>query len=91
MPVFKGIRVKAGYSKMSHSNFFVFVMGIYTSMLGKPKFPGPPVDLAVLKATLDKYNWAIAAACDGSKTINVGERFATRRLGQNGETARLLR
>ena len=49
MPIYKGIRVKTDYSKMPHTNYGLFVAGVYENLLDNPYFRKPPVDLPVLK------------------------------------------
>ena len=67
MPVFKELRVKRGYSKTSHHDFWLFLLNLYKNLLNNPHFPEPPVDLALFKTKIDKYWAAISATMGGAK------------------------
>ena len=67
MPVSKEIRVKRGYTKMSHHDFWVFLLGVYRSLLNNLHFPKPLVDLGLFKAKIDEYSAAITATMGGAK------------------------
>jgi hypothetical protein len=67
MPISKEIRVRRGYSKMSHHDFWVFLLGVYRGLLNNPHFPKPLVDLGLFKAKIDEYSAAITATMGGAR------------------------
>lgn len=63
------IRVLDGFSRTSDSDVFFRGMTVQSNMLDNPRFPSPPVDLAVLKTDLETLA-ALMAECDkGTKAI----------------------
>jgi hypothetical protein len=69
VPISKTIKVRIDYSKVSHAAYALFVAAVVQNMTGNAHFPNPPIDLAVLKALLERYRELIAAADDGSKRV----------------------
>jgi hypothetical protein len=67
MPIFKELRVKLGYSKASHHDFWLLLVTLYKNLLNNPHFPKPPVDLALFKAKIDAYWAAVSATMGGAK------------------------
>ena len=79
MPISKnGIRARRGYTKLSHQEFFVFLVRIYESLLNNPHFPKPFIDLNVFKSKIDEYSDAISATMGGAK-IAFAQRDSLRR------------
>lgn len=77
MPVSREIRVKRGYTKVSHHDFWALLLHVYQCLLNNLHFPKPPVDLGVFKAKIDRYSAAITATMGGGK-INFAQRDALR-------------
>src|SRR2546430_10579284 len=67
MPISKGIRVRRGYTKVSHHDFWVLLLRLYRDLLNNPHFPKPPIDLGLFKAKIDEYSKAISATMGGAK------------------------
>src|SRR5437016_6908827 len=67
MPVYKGLRVKIGYTKAPHAEFWQFLLSLYKNLLNNVHFPKPPVDLAIFKTKIDEYQAAISATMGGAK------------------------
>src|SRR2546429_371997 len=67
MPISKQIRVRRGYTKLSHHDFWVVLRRLYEGLLKNPHFPKPPVDLGLFKTKIDKYSAAITATMGGAK------------------------
>src|SRR6478672_11494150 len=61
------IRAKLGLHKVSDSEAAKALMTAYQGLLNNPKFPTPPVDLAVYKSGIDQYSALIIDAQDGGK------------------------
>jgi len=61
------IRAKLGLHKVSDSEAAKAMMTAYQGLLNNPKFPTPPVDLAVYKSGIDQYSALIIDAQDGGK------------------------
>ena len=55
VPISKTIKVRIDYSRESHADYALFVAGIVKNPTGNPHLPKPPMDLAVLKALLERY------------------------------------
>src|SRR2546428_59831 len=55
MPISKQIRVRRGYTKLSHHDFWLVLRRLYEGLLKNPHFPKPPVDLGLFKTKIDKY------------------------------------
>jgi hypothetical protein len=77
MPVYKDLKVKRGYSKTSHQDFWKFLLNVYQSMRKSLHFPKPPVDLAVFKQKIDKY-WALCSATTGGAKVAFAQRDSLR-------------
>src|ERR1051326_9387639 len=58
---------------------------VLTALTGNVNYPNPPVDLAELKAALEKLSFLIGAALDGSKKV------VAEKNGQQAVVIRLLR
>jgi len=82
VPIFKGVKAKIDYSKMSHKAFAVFVRSVYKNLLGSPYFPNPPILLAVLLAKLEEYEALITAAMDRSRTAILERNSAREELAK---------
>src|SRR5437899_3132864 len=54
MPVYKGLRVKIGYTKAPHAEFWQLLLSLYKNLLKNVHFPKPPVDLAIFKRKIDE-------------------------------------
>src|SRR5437773_2363111 len=67
MPISKQIRVRRGYTKLSHHDFWLVLRRLYEGLLKNPHFPKPPVDLGLFKTKIDKYSAAITATMGGAK------------------------
>src|SRR5437016_7916692 len=67
MPISKKIRVRRGYTKLSHHDFWLVLRRLYEGLLKNPHFPKPPVDLGLFKTKIDKYSAAITATMGGAK------------------------
>jgi len=76
MPIFREIRVRRGYTKLSHSDFWALLLRLYRGLLNNPHFPKPPVDLVLFKAKIDAYSAAITATMGGAR-IAFAEGFPT--------------
>src|SRR2546427_5490299 len=63
----KMIKALLDFTKMMPDQLLAQGYGIVNAMTGNPNFPNTPVDLAVLKTTLDAFAVAIADAKDGSR------------------------
>jgi hypothetical protein len=63
------LKALANFFKLADLNVIKNGITICTSMTGNPKFPAPPVDLAVLKTDLDSQSALVAEAADGSKKV----------------------
>jgi hypothetical protein len=77
VPISTRIKVRSDYSKVSDAAYALFVAGVVANMTGNPHFPNSPIDLAVLKALLERYKELDAAAADRSKTV-VSQRNSVR-------------
>ena len=69
MPKQVSLKPLDGYKKMSDVDVVKDGNVVQTNMTGNPKFPNPPVDLAVLKTDLDQLSVLITQAADGSKKV----------------------
>jgi len=58
-----------GFSKVPDAVVVSRGTAVQTHMTGNSNFPNPPVDLAVLKATVDRLSALMAEALDGSKKV----------------------
>ena len=67
MPIYKGVRVKSGYTKMSHHDFWELLLRVYQGMLNNLYFSKPPIAISALKAKMDQYSAAISATMSGAK------------------------
>jgi hypothetical protein len=77
MPVYKQLRVRTGYSKTSHHDFWQFLANVYKRLVNNPNFPKPPVNLAKFKAKIDEY-WAKCSETMGRATLAFAERNSLR-------------
>ena len=58
----------AGLTSLSSALLIAAAQAVWTGLTGNAAYPNPSVDLAVLKAAIDGYTAALAAARDGGKT-----------------------
>jgi hypothetical protein len=67
----KPIHLKAldGYTRQSDVDVVKNGIAVQSSLTGNSKFPNPPVDLAVLKTSLDTLSGLLSEAVDGSKKV----------------------
>src|SRR5205807_527522 len=63
----KHIRVKVSYGGESDKDVAAEAVAVVDGLIGNTAFQNPPVDPAVLKATVEAYASAIATAIDGGK------------------------
>src|ERR1051326_7357824 len=61
------IKAKLGLHDVSDTDTVKALMTAYNSLVGNPKFPNPPVDLATYKAGIDHFSALIIDAEDGGK------------------------
>jgi hypothetical protein len=73
MPIAKRvIRILVGWGKKPVNDFYIFAKNICDRISEKPVlFPKPPVDLAALKAELERFISVIAQATYGDSTVIV--------------------
>jgi|SRR5579883_2159699 len=69
MPVYKDLRAKVGYTRMSHTNFLGFLWKIYFYNVHNANFPDPPISFPEFLATIQNYEAKVIAASDGSRVI----------------------
>src|SRR5438445_10847017 len=67
MPISREVRVRRGYTKLSHHDFWLLLCRLYEGLLNNPHFPKPPVDLALFKLKFDQYSAAITETMGGAK------------------------
>src|SRR5262249_12396804 len=58
----------AGLASLVGAPLIAVSQAVWTGLTGNPAYPNPSVDLTVLKAAVDGYTAALAAALDGGKT-----------------------
>ena len=58
----------AGLSSLIGDGLISVAHAVLTGLTGNAAYPAPPIDLSVLKAGIDSYTAALAAALDGGKT-----------------------
>ena len=63
------IRPLEGYSKVSDGDVVARGTAVETGMTGNANFPSPPVDLAALKAAIERLLALMGEALDGSKKV----------------------
>src|SRR5262245_55242483 len=78
MPIYKGIKARLGYSKVSHHDFWTLLMRVYGALLNNIYFPRPPLDLGEFKSKIDEYSAAITDTM-GRATIAFANRNSLRR------------
>jgi len=61
------IKAKLGLHGVSDTETVKALMTAYEGLLNNPKYPTPPVDLAIYKAGIDQYSALIIDAADGGK------------------------
>jgi hypothetical protein len=61
------IKAKLGLHGVSDTDTVKALMTAYEGLLKNPKYPAPPVDLAIYKAGIDQYSALIIDAADGGK------------------------
>ena len=61
------IKAKLGLHGVSDTDTVKALMTAYEGLLNNPKYPTPPVDLAIYKAGIDQYSALIIDAADGGK------------------------
>jgi hypothetical protein len=64
--IVKQIRA-AGFASLLGTSLISLAQAVFTAMTGNAAYPTPPIDLSVLKAGIDSYTAALAAALDGGK------------------------
>lgn len=69
MGVSRKIKARIDYSGLPHSEFEVFVAGVYSSCSKSPYFPKLPVPLPVLQAKLGEYSALATAAIDSTQAM----------------------
>jgi hypothetical protein len=79
------IRPLDGFSNVSDAEVLARGTSVVTNMTGNANYANPPVDLAALKAGIDKFSALMAEALDGSKKV-VAEKNRQRK-----EVIRMLR
>jgi len=62
------IKPALGVNQMSDGDLLARLNAVHDGMLNNPAYPNPPVDPAGLKAAIDAYTAAAAAALDGGKS-----------------------
>src|SRR5258706_14260539 len=75
-----------GLASLLGAPLIAVAQAVWTGLTGNPAYPNPSVDLAVLKAAVDGYTAALAAALDGGKTALMerdAKRVALIRILQN--------
>ena len=77
MPISKGIRVKLGFSKKSHPDFYAFLLVIIKGCLGNVYFSNPPIDMIKFQDLTASYRDKMIACLDGSK-IAIAQRNSLR-------------
>jgi len=76
----------AGLASLLGAPLIAVAQAVLTGLTGNPAYLNPSVDLAVLKAAIDGYTAALAAALDGGKTARLerdAKRVALIRVLQN--------
>src|SRR5438874_4862377 len=76
----------AGLASLLGARLIAVAQAVWTGLTGNAAYPNPSVDLAVLKAAVDGYTAALAAALDGGKTALMerdAKRVALIRILQN--------
>jgi hypothetical protein len=63
----KPIRAVLGFTRLADTDLVSRATAVLTGLMGNLKFPTPPVDLNVLKSSIESLAAAIAEALDGSK------------------------
>jgi hypothetical protein len=63
------IRALDGLSKVSNGDLVSRGTSVQTNMTGNANFPNPPVNLADLKAAIERFSALMAEALDGSKRV----------------------
>ena len=61
------IKAKLGLQGISDTDAVKAFMTSYSGLLNNPKYPNPPVDLAIYKAGIDQFSALIVDAEDGGK------------------------
>jgi hypothetical protein len=87
MPVYKDLRAKVGWTRMSHADFLGFLWKIYFYNVHNPNFPDAPTSFPDFLVQIQNYDAAIIDAETGSKVARA-ERDKTRLAAAN--TATLL-
>jgi fibronectin type III domain protein len=77
MPVYKDLRAKVGWTRMSHSDFRGFLWKIYVYNVHNPHFSNPPIRFPDFLVCIQDFEAAIIDAETGSK-IARAERDKTR-------------
>jgi hypothetical protein len=69
VPKTRKITAVQGYSRMTDEDVVLRGTALVTNMTGNPRYPKPPVSLAVLKAAIDRLSALIAGALEGSRSV----------------------
>jgi hypothetical protein len=69
MATVKKIRALVGFSGAPDADVVTRGTAVQTKMTGNSNYPSPPVDLAILKTTIDSLSALMAEALDGSKKV----------------------
>ena len=77
MPVYKDLRAKIGWTRMSHSNFRAFLWKIYVYNVHNPNFPDSGISFPDFLSSIQNYDAAIIDAETGSRVARA-ERDKTR-------------
>ena len=77
MPISREVRVRRGYTKLSHQDFWLLLCRLYEGLRNNPHFPKPPVDLALFKVKVDEY-WAAITETMGRAKIAFARRDSLR-------------
>jgi hypothetical protein len=67
MPVYKDLRAKVGWTRMSHWNFRGFLWKIYVYNIHNPHFPNPPISFPDFRVRIQDFEAALIDAETGSK------------------------
>ena len=63
------IKPYEAYGGVSDVALITIATAVHTAMPGNSRFPNPPVDLAVLKADIDRLSALVAESQDGSRKV----------------------
>jgi hypothetical protein len=69
MPVYKDLRAKIGWTRMSHTAFLGFLWKIYVLNVHNANFPNPPISFPDFLVIIQNYDAAVVASGDGSRVV----------------------